>query len=206
MPSADKPVVAAFDFDGTLTRRDTLLPFLILLAGPVLFTRHMLQLAPVLAAYRIGVMRNDVAKQRVLGRFLCGMESTVLQSKAEQFAVAKLPHLLRPEAIRRLQWHQNHGHRCVVISASLRLYVEPWARAAGCHDVLATDIETRAGYVTGNIDGKNCFGSEKVRRLEALLGNRGDYILYAYGDSRGDTELLASADHAYYRKFPADPE
>ncbi|MES1982978.1 MAG: HAD family hydrolase [Pseudomonadota bacterium] len=203
---AEKPVVAVFDFDGTLTRRDTLLPFLISVAGPTIFIRHMLQLVPVLIAYRLGLMRNDLAKQRVLRRFLCGMASASLQSKAQHFATSTVPQLLRPEAMQRLQWHQRQGHRCIVISASLQLYVEPWASAAGCREVLATELEVRVGQVTGNINGENCFGSEKVRRLEALLGDRGGYILYAYGDSRGDRELLASADHAYYRNFPANPE
>jgi HAD superfamily phosphoserine phosphatase-like hydrolase len=91
----------------------------------------------------------------------------------------------------------------VVISASLDIYVRPWAIKAGFADVIATHLETREdGRVTGKLSGANCFGAEKVRRLEALLGPRSGYTLYAYGDSRGDKELLLSADYPYYRKIP----
>jgi HAD superfamily phosphoserine phosphatase-like hydrolase len=91
----------------------------------------------------------------------------------------------------------------VVISASLDLYVRPWAINAGFDDVLATHLQTHeAGLVSGKLAGANCFGIEKVRRLQALLGDRDGYTLYAYGDSRGDRELLSSADYAYYRQMP----
>lgn len=200
---ADKPIVAAFDFDGTLTRRDTLFPFLLHVAGPAAFARHMLALSPVLAAYGLGLMRNDVAKERVLARFLRGMNIEALQLQATQFALQKLPQLLRSAAMQRLDWHRQQGHRCVVISASLELYVQPWAIKSGFDDVIASHLETQAdGHISGNLAGRNCYGSEKIRRLEALLGPTTGYTLYAYGDSRGDKELLAAADHAYYRHIP----
>ena len=93
----------------------------------------------------------------------------------------------------------------MAISASLALYVQPWALKAGFDDVIATHLETlEDGRISGKLAGKNCFGIEKIRRLEALLGPRNGYTLYAYGDSRGDRELLSSADYAYYRKFRND--
>jgi len=105
--------------------------------------------------------------------------------------------------MRRLAWHKQQGHRCVVISASLDLYVRPWAIKEGFDDVIATLLDVKGdGCVTGKLSGANCFGIEKVRRLETLLGSREDYSLYAYGDSRGDRELLSFADYAYYRQIP----
>ncbi len=200
---AGKPVVAAFDFDGTLTRRETLLPFLLHTLGAVAVARHALMLSPTLAGYGLGLIRNDVAKERVFVRCLAGMRNDELQQKAERFAALILPRLLRQEALQRLDWHKRQGHRCVVISASLELYVRPWAIKAGFDDVIATRLETREnGHVTGKLSGANCYGIEKVRRLETLLGVRDGYSLYAYGDSRGDKELLSSADYPYYRKIP----
>ena len=198
-----KPVVAAFDFDGTLTRRETLLPFLLHMLGAVAVARHALMLSPTLAGYGLGLIRNDVAKERVFVRCLAGMRTVELQQEAERFAALILPRLLRHEPLQRLDWHKRQGHRCVVISASLELYVRPWAIKAGFDDVIATRLETREnGHVTGKLSGANCYGIEKVRRLEALLGVRDGYSLYAYGDSRGDKELLSSADYPYYRKIP----
>lgn len=200
---ADKPVVAAFDFDGTLTYRDTLFPFLLRAAGWGRFVRHAFALTPTLAGYGLGMIRNDVAKQRVLTRFFAGINIDILRDKATEFAEHELPGLIRPEAARRFDWHKKQGHRCIVISASLELYVRHWALKTGFDDVLASRLETlEDGSVTGNLLGKNCFGIEKVRRLEELLGSRSGYTLYAYGDSRGDKELLSGADYAYYRKIP----
>jgi HAD superfamily hydrolase (TIGR01490 family) len=200
---ADKPVVAAFDFDGTLTRRDTLLPFLLHTLGSFEVARHALVLSPTLAAYGLGFIRNDIAKERVFIQCLSGMRMGELRQEAERFAENVLPTLLRKEALQRLDWHKRQGHRCVVISASLELYVRPWAINTGFDDVIATHLEAREdGRITGKLSGGNCFGVEKVRRLEALLGDRNGYTLYAYGDSRGDKELLSSADVAYYRFFP----
>ena len=197
-----KPIVAAFDFDGTLTRRDTLFPFLLFVVGTPTFAYKLLLSLPVLTGYALGLIRNDIAKQHVLTRFLANMELAELQRKGEQFAEQKLPWLLRTEAMWRLHWHLQNGHRCVVVSASLELYLHPWAIKMGFSDALGSQLETRAdGYVTGNLLGQNCFGPEKVRRLDALLGERGGYTLYAYGDSRGDKELLSAADHAFYKKF-----
>ncbi len=202
---ASKPVVAAFDFDGTLTRRDTLLPFLLHALGTAAVMRHALVLSPTLAGYALGLIRNDVAKERVFAQTISGTGIDVLRDKAAEFAEHKLPGLVRPEALRRFDWHRKQGHRCVVISASLELYVKPWALKTGFDDVMASRLETREdGTITGNLSGGNCFGIEKVRRLEALLGARSGYTLYAYGDSRGDRELLSAADHAYYRRMPGE--
>jgi HAD superfamily hydrolase (TIGR01490 family) len=198
-----KPVVAAFDFDGTLTRRDTLLPFLLHTLGTAAVARNAIMLSPTLIGYALGLIDNGIAKERVLVRCLGRMRMDELQQQAERFVALVLPGLLRNEALQRLDWHKQQGHRCVAISASLELYVRPWAIKAGFDDVIATHLEAREdGRVTGKLSGANCFGAEKVRRLEALLGAREGYTLYAYGDSRGDKELLSSADYPYYRVIP----
>lgn len=203
--TAAKPVVAAFDFDGTLTRHDTLLPFLLHVAGHVKFMIKIISLSNILTAYALGIMRNDIAKIKVLRRFLANMEMSKVQQFALQFAEQKLPGLLRPEAMQRLAWHKQQGHRCVVVSASLELYLRPWALKAGFDDVLCSRLEQiEGGRTSGKLLGENCFGPEKMRRLEALLGPREGYILYAYGDSRGDKELLSAADFAFYKKFGED--
>lgn len=203
--SAGKPVVAAFDFDGTLTHRDSLLPFLFYATTLPVFASNMFALLPTLAGYALGLVPNGVAKQRLLTRFFAGTPVEQLRGQAEQFAAQRLSALMSPAALRRLAWHKRQGHRCIVISASLELYVRPWAIAAGFDEVIASRLETSAdGQVSGRLLEGNCFGSEKVRRLEALLGDRSAYTLYAYGDSRGDRELLSSADFAFYRRMPDD--
>lgn len=201
--SAQQPIVAAFDFDGTLTYRDTLIPFLYYYAGPLAFIRDIARSAPTLTAYGLRLMKNDVAKERVLKKFLAAVPLATLQRQGQAFARDRLPGLLRPSALRRLQWHQKLGHQIVIISASLDLYVKPWAAALGVDHVLCTSLDVDdSGQVSGRLGTANCYGPEKLRRLREALGDTSEYLLYAYGDSRGDRELLASADYSFYRSMP----
>ncbi len=203
MATPEKTVIAAFDFDGTLTRRDSLLPFLLHLAGPLRFSGRLAALMPTLGRYALGRIPNDMAKERLLTAFLAGHPLGALQDNARRFAQRGLPRLLRPDALARLDWHRRQGHRCVLVSASLELYLEPWGQQAGFDHVIASRLEiSDDGTATGRLAGANCFGAEKVARLEQLLGPLERHILYAYGDSRGDRELLLRADYAYFRRMP----
>jgi phosphatidylglycerophosphatase C len=197
-------VVAAFDFDGTLTTRDSLIPFLLHHAGLPGFVHGMTSSAGVLLAYGLRMLRNDMAKERLLARFFAGSQLAELEQSGKQFARTGLPKLLRPDSLRRMQWHQQQGHRVVIVSASLDIYLKPWAETAGVNDVLCSSLaRDDTGTVSGRLAGGNCFGPEKLNRLVDFLGDRSAFTLYAYGDSRGDRELLNSADYAFYRTMPA---
>ena len=186
-----------------MTRGDTLFPFLLFAAGPARFFRLFFLLLPTLAGYKLGTIENNIAKEKVFTRFFSGTGIDSIQKIACQFSTQKLPGLIRPDAMSRFQWHKQQGHRCVLISASLDIYLQPWAQSIGFDDVLSSSLETtQDGQVSGKLSGANCFGPEKSRRLEALLGDRSGYELYAYGDSTGDKELLSMADYAYYREMP----
>ena len=157
-------------------------------------------MSPILAGYSLKLIPNWRAKESVLTYFLAGRSAPELAAFSQQFADDVLPRLLRPEAIERLRWHQQQGHRTIVVSASLEIYLRPWAARMGIDQIIGTRLISRSDQLTGRILGKNCYGPEKVTRLQALLDQL-DPVLYAYGDSRGDRELLAIARHAYYRKF-----
>ncbi len=197
-----KLVVAAFDFDGTLTYRDSFLPFLRVVAGDARYAQNMLSLSPVLLGYGLGVVKNHVAKARVLEKFFTGQNVQHIQQISEDFATQQLPGRIRTNALARLRWHQQQGHRCVIVSASLECYLKPWAQSVGVAEVIGSRLATAAEIFTGQLATANCYGAEKTRRLQTLLGDRDAYTLYAYGDSKGDRELLALADYAYYRQIP----
>ena len=194
-------IVAVFDFDGTLTRRDSLLPFLQMAAGRWQFYWGMLTKSPLLVGYALKLIPNWRAKEAVLAHFLSGRKEKRLYQVAHNFAVEEIPNLLRPEALQRLRWHQGQGHHTVLISASLEAYLLPWAQTMSFDQATGTQLEVQNGFLTGRILGKNCYGIEKVKRLKALLGDLSQYCIYAYGDSRGDRELLDAADSPYYRSF-----
>lgn len=200
-----EPAVAVFDFDGTLTRSDSLLPFLKYIAGVWRFYGGLIVLSPVLLGYVLRLIPNDLAKRWVLAYFLRGMTTAELAPKGRRFAEEVLPGLLRPEAVERLQWHRAQGHRTVLVSASLEVYLQPWGRAMGFDHVLGTRLAVKGARLTGHFDGENCYGPQKVERLTSWLGDLSQHDLYAYGDSSGDRELLAVATTPYYRSFGDDP-
>lgn len=196
-------IVAAFDFDGTITYRDSLLPFLFFRSGLIQTAWGLGLVAPFIALDVARGTDRQVMKERVLTRFFKGVPLDVLRRDAERFSKEQLPKQVRPEALERLRWHQDQGHRCILVSASVDLYLEPWAHAAGFHDVLSSRLAVDSeGRATGLLTGANCRGAEKVKRLEELLGPKSGYLLYAYGDSKGDKELLDLADHAYMKEWP----
>lgn len=192
-------VVALFDFDGTITYRDSLLPFLWQLFGPLRLSAYALRMSPLLLGYLLRIIPNGIAKERLLGRMLAGMAITQLQAEAQRFATDLLPRIVRPESAERIAWHQAQGHRVIIVSASLELYLRPWAASLNIGDVLATRLGEEQGRATASFEGVNCFGEEKAQRIRDYLGDVDALELYAYGDSRGDTQMLAMADHAYYR-------
>jgi HAD superfamily hydrolase (TIGR01490 family) len=206
MSSTEKRIVAFFDFDGTLTRRDSLLPFLWRISGPWAFILNGTVLLPTLLRYTLGALKNGPAKERVLGQFLAGKPVEEIHAMAESFAAERVPSLLDPEATSRFRWHQEQGHTTVLITASPELYVRPWAETEGFDDVIGTRLETEDGTFTGRFATPNCYGPEKTRRLEAEAPNLSGATMYAYGNSRGDRELLEMADHGFYQSFGESPE
>lgn len=193
-----RQVWVAFDFDGTLTHGDTLMPFLRYALGSVRWARALAMEAPSLVGYLLRLVPNNVAKERLLVRCLKGMPVSELGKLGEEFANERISGMLRPETMARLLEHRQSGHTCVLVSASLGAYLKPWAQVAGFHYVLCTEVQQDGqGLVSGKLEGVSCFGPEKARRLGALLP--GNIELHAYGDSRGDLEMLAMAQCRWYR-------
>lgn len=187
--------LAAFDLDGTLTRRDTLMPFLRRAVGRDRAYRAVLASSlPLARAVALGGAHRDRAKAAVLRRALAGFPRATLAEMAESYADHVVAQDLRPDVRARVDWHRTEGHELVLVSASPELYVAPIGRRLGFDEVLATRLEVGADdRLTGRLMGSNCRGPEKVARLREW---RGDTLVvtYAYGDSTGDREMLALAE------------
>lgn len=187
--------VAAFDFDGTLIDRDSLLPFLIYRNGYLQVYLNLFFLLPFFLAFLFKIISRQAVKEKILTRFLKGCKMGELQDTGKRYAAEILDTFIRPDVLKKLKLHQKEGHRCIIISASPNIYLEAWAERYGVRRVLSSELELSPdGIVTGRLKGQNCRGDEKVRRLLEELGPKQNYYLYAYGDSRGDKELLALAD------------
>ena len=186
----------AFDFDGTLTTRDTLIAFIRYACGTPRFLLGFLLHAPLLVLMKLRLYSNGKAKQRLFSWFFRGMPIETFDALCQSFALSHR-HLLRPETVRLLQQALSEGSEVLVVSASIDNWVQPFFPSV---TVLGTQIEVIDGRLTGRFLTPNCYGQEKVRRILALHPVRSSYRLTAYGDSRGDRELLAFADVAHLIK------
>ncbi len=197
----DKAVVAAFDFDGTISMRDTFFPFLVYAFGK----------AAVYSALALGLMEllqwhpdksvRDRLKASFVRRLFKSVSRRELEAAAEAYAQQVLAKHLRRKALERIRWHREQGHRCVMVSASPDIYLKYIVQALGFSDLLCTQLGVDAEIFTGELVGANCRCAEKVRRLARLLGNLEQYCIYAYGDSAGDEEMLAIATEKYFKPF-----
>jgi len=197
-----RPVVAAFDVDGTLTPRDTLLPFLVRAFGPWRVALAFAALAGPGLRFARGHITIDDFKRRMIARLFAGADAARLRAVGLSHAAA-VQGWIRPAALERLEWHRSQGHALVLVSATLDLYLEPLAARLGIPDVLCSRLALAASGAafTGAMAGEDCTGAAKVRRLVERFGDLPGIELHAYGDSAGDRELLAVADFPHYRPF-----
>jgi len=197
-PEKDTRPVAFFDFDGTLTTGDTLMPFLKYVVGAPTYYAKLILLSPVLAAYFAKLLRNDIAKQIVLKSYLAGYHIDKLFELGQRFSEEIIPTMLRPEGMERLRWHQEQGHECVLVSASLDVYLNIWTRDERFSDIICTSLKRLdTGSVTGHIKGNNCYDEEKVKRILAWLASKSPIEIYAYGDTSGDIPMINFANYGY---------
>lgn len=187
-------VVAAFDLDGTLTDRDCVVPFLRRVAGE---RRLMLTTAAGIVRSPMGARSRDRLKA-IAARSLAGTHLDAARSIASDFADEVVRERMRPDTLQRLEQHRHDGHHIVIVSASFALYAGPIGERLGVDSVLATELADDGAVLTGDLAGRNCRGAAKVERLtgwfETVGLRRSAVRLYAYGDSRGDRDLLAFAD------------
>ncbi|HEY5663943.1 MAG TPA: HAD-IB family hydrolase [Ilumatobacter sp.] len=194
--------IAAFDFDRTLTRADSVVPFLRRAAGTGRLAGRL-----AVRAHRVvpvAIRRDrDALKAIATAHALRGLTRADVERLAAGRAAELIAGGLRPDTVARLLWHRAEGHRTVIVSASYAPYVHLVGAEFGVDAVLATELEfDGSGRCTGRLAGPNCRADEKVRRLVAWMQADGiareRVTLWAYGDSEGDRALLDYADHAVW--------
>jgi phosphatidylglycerophosphatase C len=197
--------IAAFDFDGTLTVRDSFTAFLAWRAGPVGYALGFVRLIPAALAYLVHRDRGRI-KAAALKAYLKGLTRDELADAAHRFADAHAPRLFRPDALKTWAEWREKGALRVIVTASPEDVVAPFARILGADELLGTQIHyDEAGRVVGTFSSANCRGSEKVARLETRFGP-GVRLKAAYGDTSGDHEMLAIAEIQGYRQFTGRPD
>ena len=191
--------IYAFDFDGTLTTRDTLLEFIRFVWGTPSFLLGFLLYSPLLVLMKLRLYPNGKAKQRVFSHFFKGMTIGKFDALCQDFAHT-YRHLLRSDVVNQLEQALAEGAEVLIVSASIDNWVQPFfegEKEGRRIQVIGTQIEVIDGRLTGRFLTPNCYGQEKVRRILALYPDRTEYHLTAFGDSRGDREMLAFADDSH---------
>ena len=195
-----KKGIAFFDFDGTITKKDTLLEFIKFTKGSFGFYLGFLVNLPYLFAYKLKIISNQSAKEKVLRFFFHGIAIEEFNRRCQEFAEQVVPKLVRTKALDEIERLKAMDIKVVVVSASPENWIEQWTKRLGL-ELIASRLEVSGGKVTGKILGKNCHGDEKVVRIKEVYDLTNYNIIAAYGDTGGDKPMLELADQAHYRPF-----
>ena len=192
--------LAIFDFDGTITTKDSFEDFIFFTQGVAKTLWGIFWNSPILIAYVLKIVPNWRAKEQIFSYFYKGWDIGVFDNLARQHAQKRLPALLRPGAMEKLKWHKDAGHKVVIVSASFENYLAVWCEEQGV-ELLATKVEINVQNLTGKFASKNCHGEEKVNRIKAAYNLKDFDYIYAYGDTKGDLLLKEIAHEFHYKPF-----
>jgi phosphatidylglycerophosphatase C len=200
----DSPPVVAFDFDGTLTVRDSFTSFLKWRAGAARYNVGLVRLTPSALAYLVDHDRGRI-KAAAAKEFLYGVPREQLEEEAREFAKECAQDMLRADAVATFRWWRQRGAITAIVTASPDIVVAPFSKALGADVLIGTQLAfDDQDRVTGVFATPNCRGDEKVIRLKAHFGDD-IQLAAAYGDTAGDKPMLAIADEQGYRVFKSKP-
>ena len=198
--NVNNQVVAFFDFDGTITFKDTFIEFIKYYKGIPKFLLGMLLLSPILILFKLKLIRNWKAKEIVLSYFFEGENIEKFKNKCNNYSSSRISKITRKKALEYIEIHKKSNHDIFVVSASAEMWLSKWCEKMEIK-LISTKLEIENSNLTGKILGKNCYGIEKVKRIKEEIDLDKYNLIFAYGDSRGDKEMLEIADYPYYRFF-----
>jgi HAD superfamily hydrolase (TIGR01490 family) len=195
-----KKSIAFFDFDGTITSSDTLLEFIKFSKGKARFYTGFLLNAPYLISYKIKLIPNQLAKEKVLQYFFKNMSEEDFRKLCESFSTNVLSGLIRPKALEEIKKLQQNGTEVVIVSASPENWILKWANEMKI-PVISSRLEVKNGRLTGKLSCINCHGVEKVKRIKEKYQLSDYEEIYAYGDTSGDLPMLQLATRSFFKPF-----
>lgn len=189
--------LALFDFDGTITFKDTFTPFIYFATSRTRIALGTARLGPMILGYKLGLIAAPRMRAAIAWAAFRGRREAEVNQLGARYS-ATLPGLVRPEAIERIRWHQGSGDQVVVVSASLHVYLNGWCEAHGV-ELIGTELESANGVLSGRYAAGDCTGSEKARRVRERFDLKRYPVIYAYGDTNEDRELLSLATKPFFR-------
>lgn len=199
MNDPDRPRIAIYDMDRTITRHGTMSGFLLhVLRRHRRWRAALLPLTGVTGlAYGVRLLDRRQLKAANLA-LLVGrrFDAARLALLAESFADRVVKRNIHPQALAQIAADRAAGYRIVLATASFRLYVDAIARRLGIDDVIATDLLPGRARVAG----PNCYGADKRALIDAWLANEGidpaQASIRAYSDHISDAPMLELAGEA----------
>ncbi len=191
--------IALFDLDGTLTRRDTYVPFVLglLLRRPARWMRAPLLILPVLR-YMAGRMDRGGLKGAILQQLFAGLPRALLQRWSARFASVSLATRMHADGVATLKSHLAAGDHVVLMSASPDLYVPLIGDGLGAHEVHCTRVRWDGDRLDGRLAGPNVRDHEKTRVLGELRARHPGLPVIAYGNSAPDLFHMRQCEEAVY--------
>ncbi|ULU23940.1 HAD family hydrolase [Dyella terrae] len=190
--------LALFDFDGTITTREMFRPFIEFAISPRRRVMGTALLAPMVLGYKLGWVSPSLMRRCAVQVGFRGVPEADAFALGEQFARKELPGVLRTQALERIQWHREQGDRIVVVSGALDVYLSHWCREHGL-ELLCSRLESYEGRLTGRYRGEQCVNAEKSRRVRDAYDLASYPVVYAYGDTKEDHDLLGIAQRRYFQ-------
>lgn len=190
--------LALFDFDGTITTRESFPDFIRLAVNPRRLALGKPLFAPLIIGYRLGIVPATLVRASIVKFAFGGVAEEGISNTGRAFARDVLPQLLRQEAMQRIHWHKARGDTVVVVSGGFDMYLSHWCSQHGLA-LLCSKLESAGGVLTGRYLGAQCAGAEKCRRVRERYDVAGFPKVYAYGDTSEDFAMLEMAHEKYFR-------
>ena len=192
--------LAIFDFDGTISSEDSFRGFIIYYCGYLSFIIGSIILSPIYFLYWFKIISNNSMKERVIGYYFKNEMEENFERECLSYSINEIPKMIRKKAKERIDWHLSNGDKVIVVSASINSWLKVWCERNKL-GLIATELDIKDGKISGKLKGKNCFGAEKVRRIKKDINMDDFECIYAYGDSRGDKEILELATESHFKPF-----
>ena len=192
--------IAFFDFDGTITTKDSLLEVIKFLKGRAAYYTGIFLNMRWFMAYHINLISGDLLKEKILSYFFSGVPENIFQEQCDLFADRVLPGMIRPGAIAEMDRLLKEGFEMAVVSASAENWIRHFTQRLSL-ELVATKLEVKNGLITGKLEGKNCKGEQKVICIKERWNLTEYEEIYVYGDSSADKPMMALATRSFYRPF-----
>lgn len=198
---SENKTIAFFDFDGTITNKDIFGDFIAYRLKHGLPYSKLLKCLPIMLLYKLRLLKNHQAKEIIFTHLFKNESVAQFEQHVVNYTANRLPQLLKKDALEKLKWHQQQGHTVYLVSANFDLILNEFAKQYNLPH-LSTTLAIAGNTITGKFATPNCYGAEKVTRIRSLLPDLDTYTnIYAYGDSRGDKEMLGISNNPHYRHF-----